>query len=309
MIFGGKKKKDWEDEYDHYYTQQDPDYDRRVKPLLWVHAGILATLGGVFIAIVGAVSGFSMIEKVLKELVTPVGMTWVMLALLTYFGLVYRVGWTAMAAFSCWLLLTIGGNSFVSGFLASNLEQNYLDTNPYTCEPFDVLIVLGGGTNMTPTGAAQLSSGGDRVMVAARMFHSGQTKTIVATGRQEFRIDETDRHPHEETVEILQALSIPQKHLRMLGGKNTSEEMQEIAKWLSSEPESKNWRIGILSSAWHLPRAMALAEANEIVAEGVPANYLTQPYAPNPSVIVPSAHNLKVTGTMLHEQLGRLIGR
>lgn len=309
MIFGGKKKEDWEDKYDEYYTQQDPDYDRRVKPLLWVHGGILATLAGVFIAIVGAVSGVPMIEKVLKELVTPIGMTWCLLILLTYFGLVYRIGWTAMAAFACWLMLTIGGNAFVSGFLASTLEQPYLDTNPYTCEPFDVLIVLGGGTNMTPFGSAQLASGGDRVMVAARMFHSGQTKTIVATGRQQYRVDETDRHPHEETIEILKGLSIPEKHLRMLGGNNTSEEMQDLAKWLNNEPESENWRIGILTSAWHLPRAMALAKANEIVAEGVPANFLTQPYSPNPSVVVPSAQNLKVTGSVLHEYLGRLFGR
>ena len=309
MIFGGKKNKDWEDEYDEYYTQRDPEYNKRAKPQLWMHFGILATLSVVFFVIVGATSGYSMIEKTAKALVTPVGMTWILLALLTYFSLVYRNGWTAVAAFTCWTVLTIGGNAIVTGYLASSLERDYLDTSPYTGEPYDVTIVLGGGTNMTPNGSAQLGSGGDRVMVAARMFHAGQTKMIVATGRQEFRVDETDRHPHEEATEILKALSIPEKNLRMLGGDNTSEEMEQISKWLSSEPDSKNWRVGILTSAWHLPRAMALAEANEIHAEPVPANFLTQPYVPNPNIVIPSGHNLKVTGLMLHERLGRLIGR
>jgi len=271
--------------------------------------GILATLSAVFLAIVGATSGFSMIEKVLKELITPVGMVWVLLALLTYFGLVFRIGWTAVSAFTCWLLLTIGGNAIVSSFLASSLEHDYLENSPFTGEPFDVLFVLGGGTSMAPTGTAQLASGGDRVMVAARMFHAKKARMLVATGRQEFRNDEMDRHPHEEAAEILKDLLIPEESLLMMGGNNTSEEIIEIAEWLASEPDSANWRVGILTSAWHLPRAMALAEANGIKAEEGPANFLTQPYAPTPGIVVPSGHNLKITGVILHEILGRLIGR
>ncbi len=307
MLFG--KKKNWDDKYDEYYTQQDPEYGRRSKPLLWIHFSAIATLAGVFLVIVGASAGGTMVEKVAKELCTPVGLIWIGLALLTYFALVYKVGRTAITAFLLWLLLTIGGNWFVANYMASSLEQPYKATNPFEEEPFDCLIVLGGGTQISPSGTPQLGTAGDRVMTIARMYHLGKVKKIISSGRQKYKSDPKDLHPNEETIRILSDLNIPQSDLMMLGGTNTSEEMKQVRKWLDSDPEFEKLRIGIVTSAWHLPRAMALAEENNINAVPVPSNFVSEVYSPNPSIIVPSARNLNTTAEMLSERLGRIIGR
>ncbi len=307
MVF--RKKKNWDEEYDEYYTQHDPEYGRRVKPKLWIHFSFLATLGVVFLVIVGASSGRQMVEQTIKSLISPVGLVWFLLAAIVYFALVYRAGWTAIAAFFCWLILTIGGNVFVAQYLVSSLESEYFDLKPLAGEPFDAVVVLGGGTTMAPSGTSQLSSAGDRVMLAARMHQTGLAKIIVTTGKQQYRRDETNWHPHKEAAEILKDIGVPENDLRMLGGINTATEFEEIAKWLETAPEAKDWRIGIITSAWHLPRAMALAESNNIQAEPVPAHFITEPYMPNPSIIVPSSANIGVTSRMMFEHLGRLIGR
>jgi uncharacterized SAM-binding protein YcdF (DUF218 family) len=310
MIFGGKKK-NWDDEYDDYYTQRDPEYDRRVKPLLWIHIIAILTVGTVFLVIVGASAGGTMVEKVLKELASPVGLVWVGLALVVYFALVYKAGWTAVCAFLCWLTLTVGGNWFVSNYLASSLEQPYTETNPFAQDSpeYDYLIVLGGGTQISPTGSAQLSDYGDRIMAVARLYHLGKTKKVVATGRQRYKTDPKDLHPGEETIQILNQLKVPMSDMSMLGGINTSEELQQVSKWLDTVEGSKDLKIGLLTSAWHLPRAMQLAQANEVNAHPVPANFISHPYSPNPGIVIPSARNLRTTATMLHERLGRMMGR
>lgn len=310
MIFGGKKK-NWDDQYDQYYTQQDPEYGRRAKPLLWIHFAALATVAGVFLVIVGAVAGGVMIEKTLKSILTPVGLVWLLLTLLVYFCLVFKFGKTAIVAGLCWLLLTVGGNWWVANSLTGLLEQPYrvASAEDENDSPFDLLLILGGGTNMSPQMGAQLNPYGDRVVTAARLYHSGRAKKLVASGRQHFRNDPKDLHPNEEATRILKELKIPESDLSLLGGINTSEEIEELRKLLDSLPDDPQRHIGILTSAWHLPRAMSLAKEKGIQATGVPSNFLSQPYAPNPGIVIPSAENLQKTSMMMHEILGRWMGR
>lgn len=307
MIFG--KKKNWDDEYDEYYTQQDPEYGRRAKPLLWAHLAALAIIFGLFFTAVGLAAGGKMVEKVAKELCTPVGFIWLVLMLLIYFSLVYRAGRTAITAALCWVVLSVGGNDFVADFLAAGLEKPYQSQNPYEEKPFDYLIVLGGGTNVSPYGSAQLESRGDRVMTAARLYFRERVKKIVATGQQLYKSDPNDLHPNQEVVQILKDLQIPESDLLMLGGINTSEEIQQIRKWLDTLPDKENLRVGLLTSAWHLPRATALAEKNGVSVIPVPSDFASEPYVPDPGIVVPTANNLHQTATMIHEYLGRLIGR
>lgn len=307
MLFG--KKKHWDDEYDEYYTQRDPEYGRRVKPLLWIHFAALTTLAGVFLVVVGASAGGGMVEDVLKALCTPVGSIWIGLALLTYFSLVYKLAWTAISSTMFWLILSVGGNWFVANQLASNLESDYAELNRMEVESFDYLIVLGGSTLNDPTGNPQLGMAGDRVMTAARMYHQGKTKKIIATGREKYKMGPKDMYSNEEVVQILGELNIPKSDLMMLGGSNTSEELEQIQAWQESLPNSDRLKIGILSSAWHLPRVMALADANGANVKPIPSNFIGASYSPNPSIVIPSAENLQTTATMLHEYLGRMIGR
>lgn len=305
----GRKKKDWDDQYDEYYTQQDPEYDRRVKPLLWVHILILLTFAGLFLVIVGVASDGMMVEKTLKAIFTPVGAVWGLLALTVYFSLVFKAGKTAIVAFVCWLLLTVGGNGLVEQAFANYMERSYLESNPFSDEPYDVVFVLGGGTTTAANGNPQLGSQGDRVMLAARLYFAGKAKKIISSGYKKYRRNKKDMHYYEETIEILKDLNVPESALGKMAGSSTSEEIEEMRKWLDANPPPADFRIGILTSAWHLRRAMALADQAGIDAQPIPAAFRSNYYRPGPSIVIPSAPNLNATSEMIHELLGRMIGR
>ena len=103
------RKKNWEDEYDEYYAQ-----DRRAEPkkdlgrLRFIpHALLLTFVGGLFVGMVGLVSGPTMVEKLLISLATPVGLVWLSLIAMVYFCLLVKQGWPAVVGFVCWLILSL----------------------------------------------------------------------------------------------------------------------------------------------------------------------------------------------------------
>ncbi|MFT5302444.1 MAG: uncharacterized SAM-binding protein YcdF (DUF218 family), partial [Mariniblastus sp.] len=215
--------------------------------------------------------------------------------------------WPAVVSLGCWLVLTIGGNQLVSQGLASSLESRYQSIDVFGGEPFDTVVVLGGGTTTNLNGQAALANSGDRVALAARLFHAGQVKQIICTGSQTFRSTPNDLHPREEAAEILLGLGVPQSALLQMRGDNTSQEMSNLKKWLDENDAGS--RIGLLTSAWHLPRAIRLAESQGLSLLPVPADFATEHYAPTPNLVVPSAQNLLTSARILKEYLARIVNR
>ena len=84
--------------------------------------------------------------------------------------------------------------------------------------------------------------------------------------------------------------------------------MQNLRSWIDQQPDP-TLRVGIITSAYHLSRAMRLAAANGVLAEAVPANFRASKLAPSPSWVVPSADNLLHTAKALKEHVAGLIGR
>ena len=67
--------------------------------------------------------------------------------------------------------------------------------------------------------------------------------------------------------------------------------------------------LGILTSAWHLPRATRLAESVGVDAKPIPCDFLSKPFKREPGLIVPTAENLRITQTVIKEYVARLDGR
>lgn len=310
------RKKNWEDEYDEYYAQ-----DRRAEPKkgpgkfrFVPHLFLLAFLGALFVGLAGFVSGGTMVEKMLTGLASPVGFVWLALMGMVYFCMLLRQTWPAMIGLLCWLVLTAGGNTFISQMLARSLESKYQDIKISELEPFDYVVVLGGGTNTNLSGRAQTNFDGDRVVVAAKMFHAGQAKNLICTGTQTFNTTPLDMHPREESAEILYSLNVPKQFVFQMKGDNTSQELENLKMWIDQRRIVKPGngsvpRIGILTSAWHLTRAMRLADDNGLDVKPIPACFLSAPYAPSPNMVIPSADNLGISARMIKEYLARLVGR
>ena len=248
-------------------------------------------------------------QKLATDLVLPVGLI---------LGLLLAVaGWLSLRArrqetfalVSIAVFYCVVGNQYVGCWLMRTLERPYLSVRPFEGEPFDVVIVLGGGTNTGPRGRAQVSSpSGDRVLMAARLYHQHRTRKIICTGETVAGISpDNSQGPAAETVEILTDLGIERNDLVPFLGRTTSEEMQHLSHDVTLS--ELRGRVGLITSAWHLPRAMRLAADAGLVVEPIPCDFQSIEYPWSARYLLPNPDGVRMTYWSLREYLAYLVGR
>jgi uncharacterized SAM-binding protein YcdF (DUF218 family) len=83
----------------------------------------------------------------------------------------------------------------------------------------------------------------------------------------------------------------------------------EIARY-KALVEERGWkRVGLVSSAWHLPRALALCREQGLEVVPIPANHRGRPAWPSPAYLVPQFDGFLDVQFACKEYLGRLVGR
>lgn len=275
------------------------------------HTAIFAALVALAFIVTGGLFGRTMVEKLITEMAMPVGLLWLLLIAVTYATLVSRQRLMSLLAMICLLLLTVFGNQYVANSLTYSLEQPYLDQAPIQPGDVDTVVLLGGGAFTGLRGSSHLSFSGDRVAAAARLYHAafakGMTPQIICTGIQVYRSDPADLDPREESKNCLVALGVPEKDISTLAGANTYQEMQHLKEWIDGQ--NSTHRLGILTSAWHLPRAMRLAEARGIKAIAVPSDFRSQFLSPSVGMVVPTADSLLVSTATVKEYLAGWVKR
>ncbi len=267
----------------------------------------LVVVAVLFFSLVGFFQGRHMVEKMLTKLVMPVGFIWLLLTLTTYCSIISRNRSTAFFSFAAWIGLSFFGMSFVADQLVSSIEKPYVSSRPLEGDDFDVIVVLGGGTSYSKNETPQLGNSGDRVMLAARMYQLGKTKKLVCTGKN-IAATSFDDVPDVsvQTRQIFVDLGIPAEDIESIGGRNTFEEMQTLEKKFREQGDVK---VGVITSAWHLSRAMRLAEAAGLDAEPIPADFRT-PNSPTTLLkFIPSSVALENSARVCKEWLAGLMGR
>ena len=213
---------------------------------------LLAALGYFF-------HGKTGVEKSLTRLSMPLGLAWLLLS----GWIVQRLGVSglrgAAPAALAWLAFTLCSLDPVRDLATRYLESRIPPAQLSKDDPLDVVVVLGGGTNRGPN-RAQAASSGDRVVYAAQLYHQGLTKGLITTGDSiRSMTGQEIPDPSEQTVEIWTALGIPRRDISTLPGINTYREVASLAEAMQAELAGK--RVGVLTSATHLPRALRLARA------------------------------------------------
>ena len=196
----------------------------------------------------------------------------------------------------------------VVNLLAKTVEAPYYDFKIEDANKFDVVVLMGGGTNVAANRQPQLAAAGDRVAMVARLFQAGKVERIICTGTNWQANSNKEPEVAEQAMILLQGMGVPSESITMLSGQNTFQEIQSLDRWLSEQQE-KPARIGIVSSAWHLPRVSRLAETVGIDAVPIPANFFSRSIEPNPGFIVPGESNLVIAQSIGKEYLAALVGR
>ncbi len=278
--------------------------DQRSFVGLWLPPAAVATIG---LGSAYVVYGITIVEKSLSALVLPVGLMW--LALLLWFYLSIRLKQRSAAILSalCLVLISGFGNCLVANQLAKSLEYPYFGFEIDALEKLDAVVVLGGGTTTNLNGQPQLANSGDRIAMAAKVIFAGKTDRLVCTGLQTYRSTPEDLQGGEEAQAILRSFGIAEQSIETIGGENTAQEMQALKKWMANHPDLK--RIGILTSAWHLSRAMRLANNAGIQATPIPADFLSRFPSASADWVIPSSENLQGSSLVLREYCARVVGR
>ena len=106
-------------------------------------------------------------------------------------------------------------------------------------------------------------------------------------------------------------LGVPESSIELVGGKNTSEEMQNLAQKFGSSAV----KIGLLTSAWHLQRATRLAVRNGLTVKPLPSDFRSPSSVSVPTLgqrieaLVPNGAAFGSTWSFAKEYLGMLLGR
>ncbi|MBL8849876.1 MAG: YdcF family protein [Planctomycetaceae bacterium] len=273
-----------------------------------------ACAGGVA-AVLGAtafLNGQAVLEKLVQRLATPVALIWIALAIQSGFLLARGRRAACLWSSGLWLTLTLLGNGPLVQWAYTSQERPYADIDMRNQAPYDVLIVLGGGAVGGGQRRPQLSPAGDRIVLAAQLYHAGQVQRLVCTGERIAALNPDDLDPAEQAELILRSLGVPETAIVRSGGRNTSEELQQVA-----ERGLASGRAGLVTSAWHMPRALQLAQRVGLALVPAPADFQGAPPGPAPvstfgeQVLsgIPTAESLGATGKLLKERVAILIGR
>lgn len=268
-----------------------------------MHFGIVS-VSSLFISVL-SLPGSYVFQKILGRLLMPAGLLWSAMFLATLWFLAQNRRQTAAVLGAAWLVLTVICSNFVGSHAIASLEAPYASTDVYAEAPFDAILVLGGGVNGSGR-SAQLSESGDRPIVAARMYKRGLTPVLITSGSSIPGI-KTQVDVAASTTVIWTDLGIPESAIvRVPAPKNTSEEMAELAKLIAKN----DWkRVGVITSAFHMRRAMKLADSHGLKVVALPSDFKANTVYEGLLSWIPDAAGFMYLQKASWEYLGAAVGR
>lgn len=217
---------------------------------------LLATLA--FVIALGATLPSSVhAQKVVGKLVMPLGLMWLGLCLLSLIAWQRGDKRHARVLTGITLVFWLLGSRPLGGLLIRQLQSGF-EIMPIERYPkMDALLVLGGGAGVVYFDRAQLTSSGDRVAMAARLYHLGKAPLLVTTGMSIPGIGKKQAHLGDLTGKIWRQLGVPKAAiLDIPAGYNTSTEMSVYARLI----RERGWgKVGLVTSGYHMKRSLASA--------------------------------------------------
>ena len=195
----------------------------------------------------------------------------------------------------------------LSLWLRGTLEDQFAQRPLSRVPQAQALVLLGGGVS-PPSGRARdinLGAAADRVWYAARLFHAGKAPLLLLSGGSD-----PQRHAFSEAramAVFLQDLGVPAQALVLEeDSRNTLENAAFSAKLLN---ERGIRHVLLVTSALHMPRALALFSAQGLQVEPAPTDFEADSLPPGGLAWLPDAEALDGSGRAMKEWVGKWVGR
>jgi len=236
-------------------------------------------------------------NKILPQLVLPFGIVMLLLLLAVW----KKQGWPAVTAM---LVLYAASIPFVGDRLIGWLEGQYAPMAMIEAGPADAVVVLGGilGPAHRDGYMPNRSEQGERFDAGVALVLAGQAQRLVFTGARRHWIDgETTEGDQLERLAISHGVPAEKIFVTRVVD-NTATEATAVAELMIAQ----GWkRVILVTSGWHLPRAMLLFRRAGVVAQPFPVDLRRgEPRRPEIIDFVPSAVAWQTTETALRECYG-----
>lgn len=255
---------------------------------------------------------FLFLSKLIPLFIYPLGLALLLL------GVAIATFWTRprVAAIAMILALTVlllGSNPFIARKVLVSLESQY----PVLSEipGADAIVILGGATHppIAPRPWVEVNEAGDRVLYGAKLYRDGDIPWVILSGgRVEWR--DSALSESADMATLMQAMGVPASAiLQDPRSLNTYENVVNVKQIL--ENQQLQGPIILVTSALHMPRALAIFKKQGIEAIAAPTDFYVTDYEPNAGLLgvwfnlLPDAEALRDLTRALKEYVGWAIYR
>ena len=269
--------------------------------------------------------GRSTAERAITDFAMPLGLCWLTGLWAVTFCLRRRRWLIGSICLLFWLLLTLGSSNYIANALGQYVRyvpQTYPASEIE--QPLDAIVLLGGYAYPNRFNVAELGSDGQRLLLAAQLLHANKTKTVICTGTSA----SGQSHPSAIGKQMLVSLGGDPGVIFEAPGFNTHAEMQSLQEFFSKPPDdwlaltggekeagddsggdAAGYRLGLVTSATHMPRALRLSKTVGLNFEPLPCCLAGGGGPFNPRSLIPNAGAAKNVSGSFKEVLAKLVGR
>ena len=243
-------------------------------------------------------------------LLEPVGFVWAALVVLTIALGSKRRRAFAGGTLALALLLFLVGSTGFPGWLVQGLERPYAGITPADLPAADAIGVLGGGGEPSryEVGGLHLSYAADRIVMGVELARLGKGRALIVSGAGAV-LDGQERAEGDLVRDWITQRRFVEGPVLSLGHRSdTHDEAVQVAALL----RERGWhRVLLVTSAFHMRRAVAVFRTAGVEVTPAPCNFLTEiSLAPAPPGIgVPRAAGFVKLGIWMHEKIGWLMYR
>ena len=211
-----------------------------------------------------------------------------------------RLRWLAIAAL---LAYCAAGSPIAAYLLLRGLERPFERIFPLAgTVRYDALLVMGGGSGARPDldedGSPQLGQSGDRLLVAAAIHEQGRAPVLVTSGST---ID-GQRDVSAETATLWAEMGIPPDAVVQLPEpRNSAAEIEAYTRLVAE----RGWtRVGLVTAARHLPRALALCHRHGLLVDPLPSDFRADSPTLDPTAFIPNGEGFAGVQAAAWEYVG-----
>ena len=260
-----------------------------------------------------AIGGRAIAERCATDLAMPIAVLWLLMLAGGVTAFLFQRRDVAVVCAFVFLFISLAFNPILAGALFRATEFK-VDVDPISTvgEKLDAVVLLGGYAVRNELGTPQVSTDGQRLVTTARLWHSGKTKTIICTGSAHLG----DNHPSILGRELLTSLGVPEGVIFEVPGENTNQEMQSLRAFFAKPP--RDWsqivgsggdRIALVTSAYHLSRALRLAQTQDLEFIPIPCGFSGAEGHWTPQLLIPNVGAGKRMANVCKSYLAYLVGR